>query len=193
MGRCDSFVVETDVHFPTDINLLFDAVRKMIQIAAIISQGIGTSMWRQSAYNIKKFKRLYRIVQRLKHSTSKDEKKKAKKARQIMDAHKAYIELAEKYILKAKSTIEMMESSDIINAVRAQELQTYINFALWQIDLIKRRVLQDEKIPHRDKIFFNFRTSHGMDFKRQSRCYPRNWDCGYASWKTSMGLSCTTG
>jgi len=43
IGRCDSFVVETDVHFPTDINLLFDAVRKMIQIAAIISQGIGTS------------------------------------------------------------------------------------------------------------------------------------------------------
>jgi transposase, IS5 family len=156
MGRCDSFVVETDVHFPTDINLLFDAVRKMIQIAAIISQDIGTSMWRQSAYNIKMLKRLYRIVQRLRHSTSKDEKKKTKKARQIMDAHKAYIEVAEKYILKAKLTIEMTESSDIMNAVRAQELQTYINYALWQIDLIKRRVLEDEKIPHKDKIFSIF-------------------------------------
>ena len=156
MGRCDSFVVETDVHFPTDINLLFDAVRKMIQIAAIISQGIGSSMWRQSAYNIKMFKRLYRIAQRLKHSTSKDEKKKAKKARQIMDAHKAYIELAEKYILKAKLTIEMMGSPDILNAVRAEELQTYINYALWQIELIKRRVLEDEKIPHKDKIFSIF-------------------------------------
>ena len=29
-GRCDSFVVETDVHYPTDINLLFDATRKVI-------------------------------------------------------------------------------------------------------------------------------------------------------------------
>ena len=28
-GRCDSFVVETDVHFPTDINLLLDAMRKI--------------------------------------------------------------------------------------------------------------------------------------------------------------------
>ncbi|MDY6823663.1 MAG: ISNCY family transposase, partial [Thermodesulfobacteriota bacterium] len=27
-GSCDSFVVETDVHFPTDTNLLFDAMRK---------------------------------------------------------------------------------------------------------------------------------------------------------------------
>ena len=25
-GRCDSFVVETNVHFPTDINLLYDAI-----------------------------------------------------------------------------------------------------------------------------------------------------------------------
>ena len=29
-GRCDSFVVETDVQFPTDITLLYDAVRKAI-------------------------------------------------------------------------------------------------------------------------------------------------------------------
>jgi hypothetical protein len=156
MGRCDSFVVETDVHFPTDINLLFDAIRKMIETAAVISQDIGSSMWRQSSYNIKTFKRVYRTVQRLKHSTSKDEKKKAKRAQHIMDAHKAYIELAEKYIQKAWSTIEMTTASDIISAVRAEGLQTYIKYALWQIDLIKRRVLQDEKIPHRDKIFSIF-------------------------------------
>ncbi len=115
IGRCDSFVVETNVHYPTDINLLFDAVRKMIQIAAIISQDIGTSMWRQSAYNIKAFKKLYRIVQRLKHSTSKDEKKKAKRVQQIMDAHTAYIKLAEKYIQKARLTVEMIPASDIIS------------------------------------------------------------------------------
>jgi len=29
-GSCDSFVVETDVHYPTDANLLFDAMRKTI-------------------------------------------------------------------------------------------------------------------------------------------------------------------
>lgn len=128
----------------------------MIQISAVISQDIESSMWRQSAYNIKAFKRLYRIAQRLKHSTSKDETKKAKKAGQIMDAHKEYTQLAEKYILKAKLTIEMAGSSDIMTAVRAKEVQTYINYALWQIDLIKRRVLQDEKIPHKDKIFSIF-------------------------------------
>jgi len=29
-GRCDSFVLETDVHYPTDINLLLDAIRKVL-------------------------------------------------------------------------------------------------------------------------------------------------------------------
>ena len=33
-GRCDSFVVETHVHYPTDINLLLDAMRKVITLTA---------------------------------------------------------------------------------------------------------------------------------------------------------------
>lgn len=33
--RCDSSAVETDVHFfPTDINLLYDAMRKAIMLTA---------------------------------------------------------------------------------------------------------------------------------------------------------------
>ncbi len=30
-GRCDSFVVETDVHYPTDVNLLWDAMRCLVR------------------------------------------------------------------------------------------------------------------------------------------------------------------
>lgn len=156
MGRCDSFVVETDVHFSTDINLLFDSVRKMIRTAAFISQAIGTSLWRQSLHNIKEFKKLYRTIQQLKRSKPKDDKKKAEKNQQIMEAYKAYIRLAVKYIQKAKSTIEIKALSDIACRVSVEELQKYIDYALQQIDLIERRVLQGEKIPHKDKIFSIF-------------------------------------
>ncbi|MFA7166768.1 MAG: hypothetical protein WC124_13130 [Desulfoplanes sp.] len=31
-GRCDSFALETDVHYPTDINLLWDTIRKVIEL-----------------------------------------------------------------------------------------------------------------------------------------------------------------
>lgn len=46
-ARCDSFVVETDVHFPTDINLLWDAIRKTLQTCARWSKAHGLTEWRK--------------------------------------------------------------------------------------------------------------------------------------------------
>lgn len=156
MGRCDSFVVETDVHYPTDINLLFDATRKIIQIAAFICQSLGMSMWRQSEYNIRTFKKLFRQAQRLKHSTSKDEQKKAKRAQMIVEAHRTYIEAAEQFIRKANLTIETIGSSNPVCVAQIKELIEYIDHAILQVDLIQRRVIQGEKIPHAEKVFSIF-------------------------------------
>jgi len=70
IGRCDSFVVETDVHFPTDINLLLDAIRKVIEISAKLAEVNNLPGWRQHRYHYRQLKKKYRKVQRLKHSTS---------------------------------------------------------------------------------------------------------------------------
>ena len=35
-GRCVSFVVETNVHYPTDVNLLLDALRCMLRHAGLL-------------------------------------------------------------------------------------------------------------------------------------------------------------
>nr|WP_320040079.1 ISNCY family transposase [uncultured Desulfobacter sp.] len=156
MGKCDSFVVETDVHYPTDINLLFDAIRKTIQSAAVICQSLGMSMWRQSEYNIRTFKKLFRQAQRLKHSTSKDEQKKTKRAQLIVEAHRLYIEAAEQFIQKANLTIETIGSSNPICVAQIKELIEYIDHAILQVDLIQRRVIQGEKIPHAEKVFSIF-------------------------------------
>ena len=64
-ARCDSFVVQTHVHYPTDINLLWDAIRKTIEIAAELCQAHGLTEWRQSAYNVRQVKKLYRQAQKL--------------------------------------------------------------------------------------------------------------------------------
>ena len=62
-GRCDSFVLETHVHYPTDINLLLDAMRKVITLTAQWCEGLDMSDWRQSAYNLRHVKRLMRTAQ----------------------------------------------------------------------------------------------------------------------------------
>ena len=75
MTRCDSFLVETNVHFPTDINLLFDALRKAISLTATFADNDKLQGWRQSYYNIRQVKRAYRAAQQTKRSTSKKENK----------------------------------------------------------------------------------------------------------------------
>jgi IS5 family transposase len=72
-------VVEIDGNEPTDINLLYDAIRKMIEECAKLSQTSGLDGWRQSAYHIRQFKKKYRIISKLKHSTSQDENKQKAK------------------------------------------------------------------------------------------------------------------
>ena len=57
VARIDSFVVETDVHFPTDTNLLLDAIRKVIGISTDLATEYGLEGWRQHRYHQRQFKR----------------------------------------------------------------------------------------------------------------------------------------
>jgi len=156
VGRCDSFVVETDVHFPTDINLLLDAIRKVIEISAELSSTYKLPGWRQHHYHQRQFKRQYRKVQRLKHSTSKDESKKQRKEQEIKDAHRAYLDLAEGYLTRADHTRQQVSSHDPLSVAWLSVLNDFMEHARRQIDQIDRRVLQGEHIPHDEKVFSLF-------------------------------------
>ena len=46
-GRCDSFVVETDVHYPTDVSLLYDSMRCMIRSVSRLARKNHIKGWRQ--------------------------------------------------------------------------------------------------------------------------------------------------
>ncbi len=155
-ARCDSFVVETDVHFPTDTNLLLDAIRKTIETCAQLSRANGLSEWRQSAYNIGQFKKSYRRIQRLRHSTSKDEDKREAKRTEIEQAHRTYLEQAQGYLERARNTRVRLEIDGGIAALLLEPLEGYLAHAERQIDQIRRRVLQGERIAHHEKVFSIF-------------------------------------
>ncbi len=63
-GRCDSCVVETAVHYPTDINLLTDAMRKIIMGCGKIYKAYEIGEWRQYEYNFNTLKNLYQRTQK---------------------------------------------------------------------------------------------------------------------------------
>ena len=48
----DSFVIETNEHYPTDINLPFDAIRKTIEECIKLTRRYLVAGWRQYSFNI---------------------------------------------------------------------------------------------------------------------------------------------
>ena len=158
-GRCDSFVVETDVHYPTDINLLFDALRKVITLTARLSEAHELTDWRQHAYNVRHVKRKMREAQMKKRGGGKTEEQKAKRKARMEEAHQDYIDVAQGYLDKARLTLKTLREKDLSSLIQGSlylEIQGYMEHAERQIDQIKRRILQGESIPHDEKVFSIF-------------------------------------
>jgi transposase, IS5 family len=155
-GRCDSFVVETDVHFPTDINLLFDAIRKTIKECAELSKLLDIPGWRQSEHNIETFQKQYRIIQKQKHSTSKDETKRKAHEEIVKQSHQSYIDQAEGFLKRAYDTHQAVLAQSTKLFVSVKSLDDYIAHAERQIDQIRRRVIENVVIKHEEKVFSIF-------------------------------------
>jgi hypothetical protein len=155
-ASCDSFVLETDVHYPTDINLLLDAMRKTIILIKALCDGLGMPGWRQGSHLLKKVKKLFRKSQQLKRSTSKDDSKREIREQLIINAHLSYLVLVESLIIRAKDTLLAVSSPSIVAHLKIGEIKKYITHAERQIDQIRRRVVEGEKIPHDEKVFSLF-------------------------------------
>jgi IS5 family transposase len=155
-GRCDSFVVKTDVHFPTDISLLFDATRKTIEECVQLSELHNLVGWRQGQHNIKTFKKQYRIIQKQKHSTSKDETKKLAYEEVVKKSHESYINQAEAFLKRAAATRQAVLTQSTELVISVKDLDGYIAHAERQIDQIRRRAINGIVIPHSEKVFSIF-------------------------------------
>lgn len=160
-GRCDSFVVETNVHYPTDISLLFDAMRKVIELTARLCAEQGLSDWRQHAYNVRHLKRHLRSAQNCKHRKARDPAQQQKNDARVIDAHAAYLEVARHYVGKAQVTLAAIDVAGVageLGLAAKIEIEGFMKHARRQIDQTRRRVIQGEAIPHDEKVFSVFQT-----------------------------------
>jgi hypothetical protein len=157
-GRCDSFVVETNVHYPTDINLLYDAMRKVITLTARWCEQQEASDWRQHQYNVRHLKRLLRGAQSKKRSKAQSEEQKKKNEALCIEAHQAYLDVAERYLNKAQATLAKLANGggDEVAVLSKLEIEGFMGHAIRQIDQTKRRVILGEVIPHAEKVFSIF-------------------------------------
>ena len=155
-GRCDSFVVETDVHYPTDINLLLDAIRKVVFLIGELCDQLGVTDWRQYRHIFKKIRKQFNVVRRLKHSSSKDGAKKAQREQLIIEAHRQYVDLVDHYVQRAQASLGVLNVLDMGTMAQIMVIEGYIAHAERQIDQIRRRVLEGSAIAHQEKVFSIF-------------------------------------
>ncbi len=157
-GRCDSFVVKTKVHYPTDINLLYDAMRKILTLTGRWCEHKQVSDWRQHQHNVRHLKRLMRKAQNTRRRKAQSEEQKQKNEALCIQAYQAYLEAAQRYLNKTQATLTKLEaiSIDEYDVMRKLEIEGFMKHAIRQIDQTQRRVVSAEVIPHAEKVFSIF-------------------------------------
>lgn len=112
--------------------------------------------WRQWKYNTKQVKKAFRRTQKLKHSTSKNPELREQRQQAIQTAYQGYLDVCVHYLDRMDVTLEDWGITEVVIGTAETDLQRFIQHGRQQIDLVRRRVLEGEKIPHADKVFSLF-------------------------------------
>ena len=140
-AAADSFAALCDVHWPTDISLLRDAVRALI---------LGTRRWgkRHGVPGIREWKD---NRDKIKSEFNRVRKGKCENRDHVIS-----------YLAACKTRVDAL--AKVVRALEAagaaewkiRKLEHFIGCARILMDQVKRRVLKGEKIPHCEKIFSVF-------------------------------------
>ena len=149
--KTDSFVAENNVHFPTDYNLLWDSSRKAINTIKWFKKKYPSiEGWRKLKDWFKILKSLSRSVGQASASGGKD---KDKRLKNITNEYLTKAIALRNKIEKFKKDFSINEIEDLAKLI---SLERFIKLIDKHIDLIERRIIKGEKIPHKEKLFSIF-------------------------------------
>ena len=149
--KTDSYALETNVHFPTDLNLLYDCLRKCLDMIDKLQERTSLTGWRKIKYIRKTIKGTFRATSHQVFKGKKEEQKKQSvkqyllQARTLVDRCEDIIKNCSVATASATTTIALLTS-----------LEHYKKYAVKFIDLTERRLIKDEVIPAAEKIYSIF-------------------------------------
>jgi transposase, IS5 family len=150
--KTDSYVVKSNVHFPTDYNLLWDCARKSLDmVSKIIKDNPGGQGWRKLKDWRKRIKNGARQVGLI------SSKGGANKAERLKKTAGCYLEVTKGLVQKIEgflSTIDL--GDDDMKWLYAIRLEEYVRLTKKHIDLLERRIIKGETIDHEEKMFSIF-------------------------------------
>jgi hypothetical protein len=148
--KVDSYVLESDVHFPTDLNLLWDAGRKCVDLVEKYRRcGYALPGWRKAKAWRRQLKNAERTASHIVYRGGPNKEARVKRAvREYLAVGRA---------LEAKVRASLIGLCDQPMAVAQWEaLEYFARMLAKHLDLVQRRLLQEETIPPHEKVFSLF-------------------------------------
>jgi IS5 family transposase len=156
--RGDSFVVETNIHYPTESSLIGDGLRKVVTLAAKLAEQHGEPDWRQHKHLLKNVKK---IVWKIGQAA----RAKGLGADRVKPGYTELLDLAESLTARTRRLLKTLDcriEADAINWLGTgfgdlkRELQHYLLLTEKVCGTARRRVLLGETIANEEKIFSMF-------------------------------------
>ena len=149
--KVDTYVLATDVHFPTDLNLLWDAGRKCVDLIEKYRDQFGYALpgWRKAKDWRRRLKNLERVTSHVVYGGGAHKERRVKAA--VRDYLSAGRELADKVRASLLGLCDQAVIQDHWDA-----LEYFHRMLDKHLDLVERRLLKEETIPAAEKVFSLF-------------------------------------
>jgi hypothetical protein len=160
--RGDTFVVATNIHYPTESTLIGDGLGKILPLAAELAAENGLEGWRQHEHLQRKVRKLVRAIGRASRA-------KGRGPDRLKPGYQRLLALAKDVLARARgllaaltfavdkpvlSVVELQNA--VAPAAREKLLFHYMNLTAKVCDNARRRVLEGQTLANDEKIFSIF-------------------------------------
>ncbi len=190
--RGDTFVVETNIHYPTESSLIGDGLRKLLPLAAKLAEQQGLRGWRQHEHILKNVRKLVQKIGRASRAKGKGGPERLKKLyRELLDLAKKLLQRAQQLLVSLAFRIED-EQEPIVSASgmpASMQLHHYLELTQKVCDTARRRVLLGETVPNAEKIFSLFEPETEL-IKRGKQAKPIQYGHNVLVIEDAVGFIC---
>jgi len=154
--REDTTVVATDIHFPTDSNLLWDVVRVATRLVSALRRELGTRLHCDFSDRTRRARRRAQEISRMTGKAHRT-RQHARKYRDLLQAAQEVLQQAAAHTHAARNLLEELDpmQAALISGL-ASEIDTYARLGQRVVDQTRRRVFGGEQLPVAEKLFSIF-------------------------------------
>ena len=159
-SRADTFVVETNIHWPTESTLIRDGIRKVIELCELLAGVLKSDGWRQAAHLLKQVKRRSRNIERI--SSRKGPRYQVRLKRE----YRELLELSGKITQRARQLLEATATRpELAASGPVAQLRLFLERTEQVRQTARRRVIEGKQVPNDEKLFSMFEP-HTQLYKR---------------------------